>query len=396
MRRIYFPVLLKNLERDQASTFVTLFSLEAAARALMITIVPLEAYRLLGSAFWVSVVYFAASALGLLVSIFLPTIIHQITRRWAMTAGGLCYITSAALYFAGAPETLIAGLVFQMVGVAMLEIVINLYVLDNVPRRELNSFEPRRMFYAGMIFILSPWLGVYLHTSVMSGLTFIVVAGCAAVLLIYFWQMRLSDNAALQAATKPPPKPLEFIPKFAGQPRLRLAWLLAVGRNSWWIMYFVYLPIQVKASGFSSEMTGAIMSAGMIPMFLVRIWARIARQKGIRPVLMFGYAASGMATLAAGLLAGLPTFSIALILLAAVFASVIDGAGNVPFLRAVHPYEREAMTSVYMTFRHSASLLTPGLFAMVLVVAPLPFVFVASAGIAFGMAGLSRYLPRKL
>ncbi len=83
-------------------------------------------------------------------------------------------------------------------------------------------------------------------------------------------------------------------------------------------------------------------------------------------------------------------------LLAALFATVIDGAGNVPFLRAVHPYEREAMTSVYMTFRHAGALGTPGIFALVLAVAPLPFVFVASAGIAFAMAGLSQFIPRKL
>jgi MFS family permease len=252
------------------------------------------------------------------------------------------------------------------------------------------------MFYAGMVFITCPWLGVYLQTAVMPGLTFMLVAVIAVVFLTFFWRMRLSDNVTFQAAKKPPPRPIKYIPRFAAQPRLRLAWLLAVGRNSWWIMYFVYMPIQVKASGFSAELTGAIVSAGMVPMFLVRVWAKIGQKKGIRPLLIVGYLAAGLATLAAGVMAGLPSMSIALILLAALFASVIDGAGNVPFLRAVHPHERESMTSVYMTFRHSASLLTPGLFAAVLLVAPLPFVFIASAGVAFGMAGLSRYLPRKL
>lgn len=396
MRRIHFPILLKNMGRDEAGTFVTLFTLEALARALLITIVPLEAYRLLGSAFWVSIVYFAASGLGLLISIFLPTIIHTITRRWALTAGALCYVASAGLYLAGRSDTLVAGLALQVAGVAILEIVINLYVLDNVPRKALNSFEPRRLFYTGIIFIVSPWLGVYLHTSVTSGLTYLCVAASAFALLIYFWRVRLSDNPAIQAAKKAPPKPLQNIPRFAGQARLRLAWVLAVGRNSWWIMYFVYMPIQVKASGFSDEMTGAIVSAGMVPLFFVKVWAKIAQKKGIRPVLIVGYAASGLATLLAGLLVDLPVASIVMILLAALFATVIDGAGNVPFLRAVHPYEREPMTSVFMTFRHSASLLTPGLFAVVLTVAPLPFVFVASAGVALGMAALSRHLPRKL
>lgn len=395
MRRIYFPVLLKNLGRDQAGTFVTLFTLEAAARALMITIVPLEAYRLLGSALLVSLVYLVTSGLGLAISIFLPAIIHRITRRWALTIGGVCYVGTAFLYMVGEPATLIAALALQVIGVAMLEIVINLYVLDHVPRKELNSFEPRRMFYAGMVFITCPWAGVYLHT-VVPGLTFVLVAALALVFLAFFWRIRLSDNDAFQAAKGPPPNPIKYIPRFVEQARLRLAWVLAVGRSSWWIMYFVYMPIQVKASGFSSEMTGAIVSAGLVPLFLIRIWARLGKQYGIRPLLVVGYGAAGVATLAAAIATGWPALSIVLILLAAVFATVIDGAGNVPFLRAVHPYERESMTAVYMTFRHSASLLTPGLFAVVLALAPLPAVFVASAGVAAWMAGLSRYIPRKL
>ncbi len=396
MRRIYFPVLLRNLDRDQAGTFVTLFTLEAATRALMITIVPLEAYRLVGSALVVSLIYFVTSGLGLVVSIFLPTIIHRLTRRWTLTVGSLCYIASAVLYMVGDAVTLVAGLALQVVAVAILDVAINLYVLDHVPRRELNSFEPRRMFYAGMVYIICPWLGVYLQSSVMPGLTFLVVAVLAIIFLAYFWHMRLSDDRALQAAKKPPPRPISYVPRFASQARLRLAWVLAVGRNSWWIMYFVYLPIQLTASSVSPELSGAIVSAGLAPLFLIRIWARIAKRRGIRPIMVFGYASSGLVTLGVALTTDLPTISIGLILLAAFCATIIDGAGNVPFLRAVHPYERESMTSVYMTFRHAASLLTPGVFAAVLVFAPLPFVFGTSAAVALSMAGLSRFIPRRM
>jgi len=395
MRRIYFPVLLKNIGRDEASTFVTLFTLEATARALMLTVVPLEAYRLVGSAFWVSVIYFGTSGLGLLVSIFLPTLIHRVTRRWALTLGCFCYVFAAAFYMIGDTTTLVIGLAMQVFGVSMLEIVVNLYVLEHVPRKELNSFEPRRMLYAGLVFVICPWAGVYMQ-GLLPGLTFACVGLVALAFLAYFWHLRLGADETIRAATKPPPRPIQYIPRFAQQPRLRLAWLLAVGRNSWWIMYFVYMPIHVKASGFSAEMTGAIVSAGLAPLFLIRLWARFGKIYGIRPLLICGYVLSGTATLAAALMLELPTIAIALLLTGALFATVIDGAGNVPFLRAVHPHEREPMTSVYMTFRHSASLLTPGLFTIVLLVAPLQAVFITSAGIAFAMAGLSRYIPRKL
>ena len=75
---------------------------------------------------------------------------------------------------------------------------------------------------------------------------------------------------------------------------------------------------------------------------------------------------------------------------------MIDGAGNVPFLRAVRHYERAAMTSVFMTFRHVGSLVIPGVLAIVLWKAPLPAVFAVGGLITLVMAILSRYLPRRL
>ncbi|MGB0161354.1 MAG: CrcB family protein, partial [Candidatus Puniceispirillaceae bacterium] len=38
-------------------------------------------------------------------------------------------------------------------------------------------------------------------------------------------------------------------------------------------------------------------------------------------------------------------------LMGAIAAGIIDAAGNVPFLRAVHPHERPEMTTVYNSFR---------------------------------------------
>jgi ABC-type transporter Mla maintaining outer membrane lipid asymmetry permease subunit MlaE len=69
---------------------------------------------------------------------------------------------------------------------------------------------------------------------------------------------------------------------------------------------------------------------------------------------------------------------------------------NVPFLRAVRHYERAAMTSVFMTFRHVGGLVIPGILALVLWVLPLWSVFAAGGLMALVMAGLSRYLPQRL
>jgi MFS family permease len=131
-------------------------------------------------------------------------------------------------------------------------------------------------------------------------------------------------------------------------------------------------------------------------MIFVRLWGRIGTRVGIRRLLIAGYGLTGLATIGAAATASMPVVCMGFIWLSALFATVIDGGGNVPYLRAVHPHERNAMTSVYMTFRHCSSLLAPGAFALALVVAPLPVVFLTGGLCALGMAALSRHLPRGL
>lgn len=398
MRRIHSPVLLANVEDPKARAFVVLFTCDAFARSVLISLVPLEAYDLLGAAQLVSVVYFLVGILGLAANLTVPTILHSIRRRWVLTIGAGAQMASALLFALETKPSLITGLMLQVLSMAMLDVVINLYMLDHIPRRGLNHFEPRRLLFAGGAFALGPWIGVYLNRNVAGALPYIVAALSTLTLLTYFWTLRLADDPSLQAAVAPPPNPLRFVARFVAQPRLVLSWVLALGRNGWWVTNFIYTPIYVANAGYPPEVGGALVSLGLMPMLLVRVWGRIGHIIGIRNLLSLGYGLTGICSLAAACAAaaGTPLVCMMLLCLAAFAATVIDGAGNVPFLRAVHHYERAAMTSVFMTFRQVGSLVIPGILAVVLWVLPLWGVFAFGGLLTIGMAGLSRYVPRRL
>jgi MFS family permease len=398
MRRFHSPILLANVEDTKARAFVVLFTCDAFARAILISLVPLQAYELLGAAQRVSVVYFLVGLLGLAVNLTVPLILHGLRRRWVLTIGAAAQMASVLLFAVATEASLIAGLALQVLAMAMLDVVINLYLLDHIPRRRLNRFEPRRLLFAGTAFALGPWVGVYLNRNVAESLPYAAAALSTLALLTYFWTLRLADNPSLQAGVTPPPNPLRFVSRFIAQPRLVLSWVLALGRNGWWVMHFIYTPIYVTNAGYAPEIGGALVSLGLAPMLLVRVWGRIGQSVGIRNLLCLGYGLTGVASLAAATAAaaGAPLLCMALLCCAAFSATVIDGAGNVPFLRAVHHYERAAMTSVFMTFRQVGSLLIPGILAVVLWVLPLWCVFAVGGLMTLGMAGLSRYLPQRL
>ena len=75
---------------------------------------------------------------------------------------------------------------------------------------------------------------------------------------------------------------------------------------------------------------------------------------------------------------------------------MIDGAGNLPFLRSVHPHERPEMTAVFMTYRDFGQLAPPAVFSIVLRSFELSAVFFAGGIGMLALAGLSLSIPKRL
>ena len=125
-------------------------------------------------------------------------------------------------------------------------------------------------------------------------------------------------------------------------------------------------------------------------------WGWVGRRKGIRWLLVFAYAVTGVLSLLVGLLLGSPMLGAALPVASAFGASITDGPKNVHFLRSVRHYERAGGNDQrFSTYREAARLTMPATYSFLLLVFPLPAVFYASGGMMLGLAALSRYLPRR-
>lgn len=377
-------------------TFICLFALDALSRSLLLTLIPLKAYALLQDPKLVSLVYFATAITGLVTILSIPQIMHQTQRRTVLFFGTFLHTAAIILLSLHYIPSLIFGLILQALATASLDVVLNLYLLDNIARRSLQSFEAKRLVVAGGCFAVGPWIGVSLGQHVadyagyaLSGLSVISLVGM-------FVLTGIVKTSGLDHAQTRLPNPLHAVRRFMTQPRLRLSWLLAFGRNGWWLTYFIYAPIYARQSGYGAEVGGFIVTLGMLPLLLARVWARLARRFSMRKLMMLAYGGTAALSIVAALLALLdqPGACLIMLVLAAFVATVIDGGGNVPFLRAVRPLERPAMTSVFMTFRHVGPIIMPGIMTVALWFLPLPFVFVISGLLTLIMAILALYLPR--
>jgi len=396
VRQVHLPVWLGTASAPRARTFAVLFSLAATSRVLLITLIPLQALALLGDAQAVSVLYFAVSAANLCLSQSIPWLVRRMRRRRVFSLGGLLMAVAPLVIALETPFGLVAGMVLQVFGVACLEISLSLYLMDHIRRQDMGRFEPMRLFYAAGVWALGPWLGVYLKDQVGDWVPFVLASAGAIATLCLFWFLRLKENAAVTPAKRPAPNPLQYLAHFVEQPRLRLAWLLAFGRSAWWAMFFVYAPIYAVESGLDQVTAGAIVSIASGALFIVPLWGWLARRHGLRRLLVVGFAASGLVTMAVALSGGVPWLAAIALVAAALTTSTVDGAGNVPFLRAVHPMERAEMTTVFTTYRDVSQLAPPGLFALLLKVFHLPAVFVAGGLGMLVVSCYARYLPRRM
>lgn len=374
---------------------VGIYALTVLARTMVITLIPVVAYAMLETAQRVSELYFVASLFGIAASVALPWLLSRLGRPMVLIGAAASGVGSAVALGTASGFGLAIGLVLHVLMVLTFENVMSLYVLQYVPRRTLSAFEPKRIFLAGASYAIGPWLGVSLAQSTGPWLPLATSAACA--LLTPLLLMRLKPRGPTPSAQDASIAPSRAdLGRFWAQPRLRLAWLLAVARAAWWCMYLVYAPIFAISYGLGPSAGGVLVSLGSTLLLLAPLWGRLARRLGTRNVLMTGYALCGLCTIAVAPLTTFSAYGAAAMLLVAAFAmSAIDGMGNVLFLRAVRPHQRMRMTPIFSTYRDVAQIVPAGLFAVLLLVLPLPVVFIASGVMTVAASGLSLYLSRR-
>lgn len=75
-----------------------LYGLAVLSRALLLTVLPLQAYDLLGDTQRVSLVYFAVSLTSMAAFLFMPVLVRQVPRRSLLLLGPLCLIGACCLF----------------------------------------------------------------------------------------------------------------------------------------------------------------------------------------------------------------------------------------------------------------------------------------------------------
>jgi MFS family permease len=177
---------------------------------------------------------------------------------------------------------------------------------------------------------------------------------------------------------------------------MRLAWVITFSRSCYWTTFFVYPPLAIVQAGGDPMIAAVMLSAGQGLLFLSPVFGRAGGQYGIRRVIIAGLLLCGAATITGGLVTHDPWLIALLFFIAAGGSAILDAVGNIPFLRAVHSYERAEMTSVFRTYIEVSQLLPQALYTLLLFFLPLNSVFFLLGAFMISTAWLARWLPKRL
>jgi MFS family permease len=379
-----------------AGAFAILYTLESVTRALVLTTMPVQAHLVFGDDAKVSAVYFGVTLVGMIAGFAVPALIHRFRRRWVYSMGLLIGGLAIVLLAFETPFGQTSGQLLRALSSTFCTIALTLYVLDFVQRAEMIRYEPLRLFLATLPWGLGPPIGIELYQAFGPESVAAVGVVSSLVSIGFFWYLRLTENPAVAAATKPPPNPLKSIGRFAAQPRLRLAWLIAFGRSGWWSLFFVYPALYFEAKGVDKSWAGLLAGAGNIMLVVSPLVGWMGRRVGIRRPIMISFFGGGLSTIAVAFVFDDPLLVGIALMIGSVFVVVLDGLGNIPFLRSVRPLERPQMTSVFRTYIDLGSLLPFAVFVALLQFFDQRAVYVSYGLLMLIVGVVSVYLPKRM
>ncbi len=381
-----------------AFAFATLFAIESFARALVATVVSVQAHDLLQSSQKVSVLFTGVSLAVLVSTLTLPLLFRYVARRWIYTAGVVGLILASLAFAIHTLPGQVGGMYLRNVGAATLNIALALYILDHIRKADLVRSEPMRLAFSTVSWTIGPFLGVWLYEVYGPWAPQLLCIATSCVVIMFFWYLRLNAHPVIKAATSTPQNPLASVGRFCSQPRLRLAWIIAFGRSCFWTTFFVYGTLLMIEGNLGKEASGILISLSQLALGTAYLFGKLSERIGVRKVIVWAYGVAAVAVIGAGYAGtGAPVIAAVFLLVGAVANSGLDGVGGIPYLRSVRAHERPQMTGVYRSYNDLSDLLPSLIYSFVLLAFPLGTVFYI-LGVWLAVVGFVawRYLPRSM
>lgn len=390
------PLGLNLLEPGAGDSLALLASFEGLARAVSASVIPLAVLGALGSKVQVSVAYAAGSAIALAVTLNVARFERLVGRRWVLTLGVCSQFLAAVVFLWGPPWLLPIALGMVAAEASVFTVCLSLYVMDYVAKDNLVLVESKRTLFLAAVWLTGPALGAWLWAEVDRAAPFLLTMTLAIGLICFHWYLRFERHPVLSTATQTPQSALKSLPRFFGQKNLRIAYAVTCLRSVFWAVAFVYGPIYVLEAGLPEWAAGLFLSVAGSILIISPAVRRLAKRVGVRYVVVRAFALSAVSMTLLTVVGDPHPIGLVFWFAAGLGAGTIDVLGNIPFMRLVKPRERNAMATVFSTWREVSFFSAPMVAAGLLLIGPFWLLWAATAVCMVAGLIVTSYLPRRL
>ena len=397
------PRFIAALTRPGPWMFGLFWALESLSRALIAAVISVAAYDLGGSEVVMTFMFVIIGVFSVGSALTIPFVVHHLRPLRTYRLGAVLIALAAAIMAMSNLFAFFIGMFARVFGTNCMQVGLSLFIMGYNRKRDMSHSEPIRMLMAAVPWAIGPTAGIWLYNNMGRSTPFLLSAAVGLILILYAFLVRIDEAPVLKAAPAKPANPLTFLPRFVKQPRLRLAYLLSFGRENWWWMIYLYVPVYAEQHDLEIDVLGVALPVGGLALsfcsalaLMAPVWGRIMRRIGMRRHVVAGLTLAAIIVAVAGLFLDSPWAAILVVLLSAIPISATDATGNVPFLRAVRARERTEMSMVYGTYRDMVGLIVPTFFTLLLLVFDLECVFYATGIALLVYAWYARHLPRSM
>lgn len=276
-----------------------------------------------------------------------------------------------------------------------LVMTIALFVRDFANDTDLGEEEGMYYKYSNIGYFIGPLVGGFVASLFGYEIVFFMAALSSMIALGYFYHAHIVKK---HPAIKERPviekiSLLKNAKEFFSDPDRRKSYLVTLLLLTWFSFKRIYTPLYIIASGYLDNMSGLILSLGIIPFILFEVQVgKYADKKGIRIPISLGFLIIALILLTV-FMSPWPLLNFALLIIASVGASLIEPLQEYYLFKHLPKNKEDALYGVYMTTDPVSYFLAPAIGAIVLAFLPFNYLFLVFAGI---MTLSSLYFHRAL
>jgi MFS family permease len=149
--------------------------------------------------------------------------------------------------------------------------------------------------FFNLAWVLGPLIAGYISDAFGISLIFILSAIFLLVATAFFIVSQIKDNRVVK---KPNKNLLKNFFEFFKDKKRVLTYIVSGGVNMWWVLIYLFMPIQIINSGLHALWVGYFLFAVAIPLVLFEFtFSKLAAKIGFKKIFMLGFAIAGLCSL---------------------------------------------------------------------------------------------------